>query len=235
VKVCASCGAQFPTRARVDGIRRSFSHRRFCLECSPFDQHNTSRAPISTTDPARAAALRRGRRLASWTRYGRDRRRRFKARLLAIFGARCTDCGYERCTAALEFHHRQAGTKEFGIGAFTGSWSRALDEAAKCDLLCANCHRRRHVTSGPSDGAELNRRRALKVRVVLHFGGRCVRCGFAAHVSALEFHHRDPDSKEFGIAQGGILRSWAAILAEAAKCDLVCANCHREAHATGRK
>jgi len=51
----------------------------------------------------------------------------------------------------------------------------------------------------------------------------------------LEFHHRDADSKEFGIAQGGILRSWAAILAEAAKCDLVCANCHREAHAVARK
>jgi hypothetical protein len=42
-------------------------------------------------------------------------------------------------SAALEFHHRDSRTKAFGLGNFSGSWERLAAEAAKCDLLCANC------------------------------------------------------------------------------------------------
>jgi hypothetical protein len=51
-------------------------------------------------------------------------------------------CGYDRCSAALTFHHVDPSTKKFGIAA--GGLARALsklrEEAAKCVLLCANCH-----------------------------------------------------------------------------------------------
>jgi hypothetical protein len=44
-----------------------------------------------------------------------------------------------------------------------------------------------------------------------------------------EFHHLDPSKKDM---QFNILRrrSWATIVAELAKCDMVCANCHRVRH-----
>jgi hypothetical protein len=54
-------------------------------------------------------------------------------------------------------------------------------------------------------------------------------------LSRFEFHHTDAKTKDFGISEDGILRSWASIVAELAKCVLLCANCHREVHAGVRK
>ena len=68
-------------------------------------------------------------------------------------------------------------------------------------------------------------KRIAKLRLVGHMGGKCMDCGLAVHVAAFHFDHRDRKSKVVDV--GAILnRSWARILAEAAKCDLVCANCH---------
>jgi len=54
------------------------------------------------------------------------------------------DCGYDRCDWVLELHHLDASAKEFGLADFFGSDERFFEEAKKCVLLCANCHRRRH-------------------------------------------------------------------------------------------
>jgi hypothetical protein len=48
---------------------------------------------------------------------------------------------------------------------------------------------------------------------------------------ALEFHHKEVSSKDFGIPAKGYTRSWARVKEEIEKCVLVCANCHREIHA----
>ena len=58
-----------------------------------------------------------------------------------------------------------------------------------------------------------------------------MKCGYAKCEAALTFHHREPGSKEFSMAEGGVTRSWARIQAELDKCDLICANCHAEIHA----
>ena len=55
-------------------------------------------------------------------------------------------------------------------------------------------------------------------------GGR----GYDAYVGALQFHHMDPDSKTFGLSQGGFTRSLEAVRAETRKCVLLCSNCHAE-------
>lgn len=56
--------------------------------------------------------------------------------------AGCLDCGYNKCAAALHFHHVD-GTKEKKISDIQ-TW-RALDrELDKCVVLCANCHAERH-------------------------------------------------------------------------------------------
>jgi hypothetical protein len=55
-------------------------------------------------------------------------------------------------------------------------------------------------------------------------------CGESDPV-CLDFHHRDPSIKSFEIARGVKCRSLEAVQAEIAKCDVVCANCHRKRHA----
>jgi hypothetical protein len=49
--------------------------------------------------------------------------------------------------------------------------------------------------------------------------------------SALEFHHIDPATKEFGVSRSGVTRSIARSRAEARKCVLLCSNCHAEVEA----
>ncbi len=56
-------------------------------------------------------------------------------------------------------------------------------------------------------------------------------CGYSKCPGALDFHHRDPKKKDFGLAVKGLTRSWEKIQKEIDKCVLVCANCHREIHA----
>lgn len=58
----------------------------------------------------------------------------------------CPRCG-ERDPRCLVFHHRDPKTKKFDLAiAYKGSvgLDAIREEAAKCDVLCANCHRKHH-------------------------------------------------------------------------------------------
>jgi transposase len=72
------------------------------------------------------------------------------------------------------------------------------------------------------------RRRSLKMTLVAEAGGRCCVCGYDRCVTALEFHHLDPLEKRLGISAGGLTLSMDALRVEAAKCVLLCPNCHAE-------
>jgi transposase len=74
-------------------------------------------------------------------------------------------------------------------------------------------------------------RRRVKRRLVERAGGACELCGYNRYDGALQFHHRDPDLKEFSISRNGITRSWSELCEEADKCALLCANCHAEVEA----
>ena len=69
-------------------------------------------------------------------------------------------------------------------------------------------------------------RRRAKLRLVEEAGGRCILCGYDEFPGALQFHHLDRKQKSFGLAMRGLTRSIAALRKEAAKCVLLCANCH---------
>lgn len=71
----------------------------------------------------------------------------------------------------------------------------------------------------------------IKLALVKEFGGKCQRCGYDKFYGALEFHHRDSSAKEATIA---MMRSLPKARLEAQKCDLLCANCHREIEAEVR-
>lgn len=79
--------------------------------------------------------------------------------------------------------------------------------------------------------AVAKRRKTIRQKLVEYKGGSCFLCGYNKSVDALDLHHIDASTKEFGISSGGLTRSWDRVRAEADKCVLVCANCHREIHA----
>lgn len=54
----------------------------------------------------------------------------------------------------------------------------------------------------------------------------CAACGGKFHPVCMDWHHRDESAKTFNIASG-FRYAKPRILAEIAKCDLLCANCHR--------
>lgn len=57
----------------------------------------------------------------------------------------CTDCGSTFHPAAMQFDHLPSFTKSANISRLVQSYGdmndqRLLDEIAKCELVCANCH-----------------------------------------------------------------------------------------------
>ncbi len=71
-------------------------------------------------------------------------------------------------------------------------------------------------------------RKRKKLELVEYKGGCCQVCGYNKSVRALEFHHVDPNEKDFTISG----KSWSfdRLKNEVDKCVLVCANCHIEIH-----
>ena len=74
------------------------------------------------------------------------------------------------------------------------------------------------------------KRYKLKHDLIEYKGGKCEICGYNKCESALEFHHLNPEEKEFAISSKGYTRSFELCKKEVDKCILVCANCHREIH-----
>ncbi len=78
----------------------------------------------------------------------RDQKAKLHKKLLEYLREHpCTACG-ETDPVVLDFHHRDRRTKKFSIGRILGyglSWEAILREIGKCEVLCANDHRRQHA------------------------------------------------------------------------------------------
>ena len=145
MKVCDGCGGDFSQWADVDGKRRNLQSRRYCLTCKPFGavrgKNAKSARHIGSRDrPYRewseAAKEEHSARLC-WL--GRNR----KKELVRRKGGKCQKCGYDRCSRAMTFHHRDPKLKAMSLTTREMSmrnWQLLQDEADKCDLLCFNCH-----------------------------------------------------------------------------------------------
>jgi hypothetical protein len=68
--------------------------------------------------------------------------------LIEFFRERpCADCG-EADPVVLEFDHKTDKLFNISKGLRDRSWQSVLDEIAKCEVVCANCHRRRTARKG---------------------------------------------------------------------------------------
>ena len=162
----------------------------------------------------------------------------------------CANCARNFEPFQMDFDHRDPAAKSFRLTSPTAlgsSRSRLLAEVAKCDVVCAVCHRirtraqhqerlRNRVAPGVSKGLEQRRRRWTGQAQILDDLRRvpCADCRGRFPPCAMDFDHREGSDKRIGVTRmvgrAGIER----ILAEAAKCDIVCANCHR-ARTYGRR
>ncbi len=174
------------------------------------------------------------------------RKRRVPARALVeehLASHPCVDCGEDN-PAVLEFDH--VGSKRGNVS--TMSWDgfsvAALEqEIAGCDVVCANCHRRRTAHRNNSW-----RVRPIQRDVPPHEYGRirnrelvresllatgCVDCG-TMDLLVLEFDH-------FGVKTANVSQlvrdavSVERLKGEISRCAVRCANCHKKRTAERRR
>ncbi len=75
-----------------------------------------------------------------------------------------------------------------------------------------------------------NFRRRRKENLVQVKFNKCCICGFNDFQEALEFHHVNPNEKNYQLSSGNC-KSLSQDLNELHKCALVCSNCHKGIHA----
>jgi hypothetical protein len=81
-------------------------------------------------------------------------RNNIKRKLILACGGGCRLCGYDRCDEALDFHHLDASSKDFGISSKIRKTAKIVAEAKKCILLCATCHREVHANARSCAGLD---------------------------------------------------------------------------------
>ena len=134
----------------------------------------------------------------------------------------CIKSSKKYCSKKCENKARQLRIKqpkEEKICPICGKHFEPLTPAANQRKCCYECH---------PNGTTLTRGKMLELVRKLH-GGKCVRCGYDAYTGALEFHHIDPNQKDFTISNDRAKLEES--IEESKKCVLLCANCHREIHA----
>lgn len=74
----------------------------------------------------------------------------------------------------------------------------------------------------------VNWRKRAKENLVEYKGGCCQICGYKKSIGALQFHHMDPEEKDFTVSAKSY--AYERLKKEVDKCVLLCSNCHIEVH-----
>lgn len=131
MKECSKCGRVWPLSEYLFRSVERGTYRHVCRECrkayhDAYYQDNSDRY--------------KAHRRKNQRRYRAENR----ARMLEYLSDKeCIDCG-ESDPVVLELDHVR-GTKDFDVARMLSGngWDRILQELAKCDVRCANCHRRK--------------------------------------------------------------------------------------------
>ena len=118
-----------------------------CRVCEVCDRERMRRKRANPEFKANEAEKMRRWRVANPEDYKATYTKQHEKKKQVLLDARksgCIKCG-ESDPSCLDFHHRDPSTKEGDLGRVRRfSIKRILAEIAKCDVLCANCHRKHH-------------------------------------------------------------------------------------------
>jgi|GEM_PF-1443275 len=141
---CRKCGNNIPCSIMIDKKRRNLKNRKFCLDCSPFGMHNTCKTePLKPKYTSKRYSQFTDEQKKKHLSYQYFQRQKKMRKLVDLYGGKCSVCGYDTCMRALNFHHLDRGTKSFELNSraiLSHKWETILEEANKCQLVCANCH-----------------------------------------------------------------------------------------------
>ncbi|AFY81818.1 HNH endonuclease [Oscillatoria acuminata] len=165
--ICLNCQKPFPNRVKIDNEWKVLNSRKFCLKCSPYKLHNTSKVPpiAEKKDQRQCSVCRQLKPLTDFYKRSskskkdlrkyeckkchnlktKERLQYLKQKAVELKGGKCFFCGYSKCIAALDFHHLDPKKKEFKISGKFVSFDKIAAELNKCILLCSNCHRELHA------------------------------------------------------------------------------------------
>jgi hypothetical protein len=90
--------------------------------------------------------------------------------------------------------------------------------------------RKQRAINRKRNKAAQGRYREARSELIQSKGGKCMACDGKFPDAAMDFHHRDPKLKLFQLSTGSMAKPKELIDAEAAKCDLLCKNCHAARH-----
>lgn len=224
-KRCGKCGETLP----LDAFNRMGSGRQhWCREC--FRMYFRARGDLHRRQVAVA-----------------QRRRSETARGVVVDYLSqhpCVDCG-EADVAVLEFDHVEAKTYDIaGLLARGAPASRILAEIDRCQVRCANCHRRVTAHRGgwlrvtgrlddPVLGLSATKRRNVRYMFAALTSAGCVDCG-THELAILEFDHIGVKQRNVTMIGWGET-SLARLQSEIDQCEVRCCNCHRRKTAERRR
>ncbi len=157
-KLCPKCNNKVPSWIRIDGKKRNLKNRKYCLECSPFNRHNTRQLHCQVVRKKEEGqtyyqSLNEEEKIEYNKKiYNQQRVKRWESKkeLVVMKGGKCQCCGYDKNLAVLSFHHREPENKSFDLDGRAMSSRKKeelLKELDKCDLMCMNCHQEIHHPS----------------------------------------------------------------------------------------
>ena len=97
-----------------------------------------------------------------------------------------------------------------------------------CSLKCKNS-----FTNNKFQNYQTQQKRGheRKKKLIEMKGGKCEICSYNKNLSALCFHHIDPNEKETPLTiRECSNNTWDSLVKEVLKCKLLCHNCHMEIH-----
>ena len=129
----------------------------------------------------------------------------------------CVKCKDDKDETDFDFSNRETGTRQPFCMECRKLYQKASYERTKARKIARTVKRAR------------THRDEMKAFVKDLKRGPCMDCGEKFHWFAMDFDHREPEDKKDDISRM-VLRNGCSketLLSEIAKCDLVCATCHR--------
>ena len=144
---CAQCGNHFGGTIIIGGQKKNLRRRKKCLDCLPFKQPREFNID-KFRERKRNNAYRwywKNKKLNGSCPVN-DIRKKNREILVRLAGAKCQHCGYSKYSGNLVFHHLNGEDKKFELStrALKYKFDRVIIEAAKCSILCHNCHGETH-------------------------------------------------------------------------------------------